>query len=109
MQAGKLKQRVTIEQPVAGTRSGLGTPTTWASVATVWASVEPLQGREYLAAQQAQSEVTTRVRLRYLAGITAAMRINHGGTIYNIVSPPINPNLRNQELILMCAQQTEGA
>ena len=44
-------------------------------MATVWAAVDPVSGREYYAAEQAQSEVTHKVRLRYRAGVTPGMRV----------------------------------
>jgi len=39
--------------------------TGWSTVATVWAAVEPINGREYLAAQQLNAETKVRIRLRY--------------------------------------------
>lgn len=52
----------------------------------------------------AQSEVTTRIRLRYRPGITSADRVNHEGTLYNITSV-IDYKSRNRELALMCKAQ----
>ena len=48
------------------------------------AAIEPLSGRDLIAAQAVQSEVTTRVRLRYRPGVTSAMRLRHRETIYDI-------------------------
>ncbi|WP_293605757.1 head-tail adaptor protein [Polaromonas sp. UBA4122] len=39
--------------------------------------MEPLAWREYIAAMSAQSEVTTRIKMRYRPGITSADRIIH--------------------------------
>jgi SPP1 family predicted phage head-tail adaptor len=41
---------------------------------------------EYIAAQAIQSEVTTRVRLRYRPGITSADRVACEGRVYGITS-----------------------
>lgn len=104
MEAGRLDKRVTIQEPRIN-RNSLGEPeTTWTTVATVWASVEPLQGREFWSQQQVQSEITTRIRIRHLPGVTAKSRILYSDLIYNIRSM-ISPRERGEELQLMC---TEG-
>ena len=101
MNAGKLDQRVTVER-FTSTVDDWGTPIdTWAPLFSCWAAVEPLVGREYLAAQAAQSEVTARVTMRYRPGITAQDRVIHNGTTYNIVSL-IDVRSGHRELVLMC-------
>ncbi|WP_038207890.1 phage head closure protein [Xenophilus azovorans] len=101
MQAGKLGQRVVIERLVQG-QGPIGQPINeWVTLATVWAAVEPLNGREFFAADAAQSEVTTRIRMRYRDDITSADRIDHEGTLYDIQSI-INPRSGDAELVLMC-------
>lgn len=67
---------------------------TWAPLAglpdgKVWAEVSPLRGREFFAAAQAQSEITTRFRIRYRTGIDETMRITWRGVFYDIKAPPI--------------------
>jgi SPP1 family predicted phage head-tail adaptor len=101
MRAGALRHQITIERFISG-QDDYGQPIeAWEPVGTVAAAVEPLKGREFMAAQAGQSEVTTRIRLRYRAGITAADRITHEGTVYNVLSI-INKDMRNIELELMC-------
>lgn len=86
MRLGPLRKRVTFQSPKAG-RDAFGQPLVgWDDVATVWASVEPVSGRELLAAQQMQGEVTHRIRLRYLVGITTATRILFGARVFDIQS-----------------------
>lgn len=85
MQAGRLRHRVTIQNRVETQDPTTGAiAVSWADVATVWAAVEPLSAREFIAAQAAQSQVSARITIRYRAGVTAAMRIVHGATLYNI-------------------------
>lgn len=104
MNTGRLDQRVTIER-VTYTQTGTGDVIeTWNLLAEVWAAVEPLNGREYFAANSVQSETTTRIRLRYLADLNVVDRINHEGTLYNINSI-INPRSGDAELVLMCRAQ----
>ncbi len=56
----------------------------WSKVATLWAAVEPLSAREFIAAQAGQSQVTARIVIRYRADVDATMRIVCRGKIYNI-------------------------
>jgi SPP1 family predicted phage head-tail adaptor len=108
MQAGKLRHKVTIEQLLVGSPQDTpeGAPdAAWTIILPdIWAAVEPLQGRELFAAQEHHSEVTTRIRIRYRPGITAAMRVAFDGRLYNIRSI-IDREERHRELQLLC---TEG-
>lgn len=104
IRSGALRHRVTLQALGAGSpqQTGSGMPDeSWGDVATVYASVEPLNGRELFAAQEHHAEVTTRIRLRYRSGITAKMRVSHGGTVYNILSV-IDAEKRHKEIQLMC-------
>lgn len=106
MFAGKLRHRVTIQKPVE-TQNTYGEPEVrWQDVATVWAQVEPLRGREYFAAKQMVSEVSVRVVIRYMAGVTAKMKVVHGSNEY-LIETIINVMERNRELQLMCVRYQE--
>ena len=102
MKAGALDQRISVERLQGGVDElGQPLPDTWAPLFTCWAAVEPLTGREYLAAQAAVSEVTAKIRMRFRPWMTAEDRVIHDGTIYNIVSV-IDVRSENRELVLMC-------
>jgi SPP1 family predicted phage head-tail adaptor len=63
---GKLRHSITIQQ-VAETQDSDGSVIeTWSSFANAQASIEPISGREYFAAQSTQTDVTHRVSLRYI-------------------------------------------
>src|SRR5690606_11990147 len=47
----------------------------WVTVASVWAQVVPMSGREFLAASAEQSEVRGRITIRYREDVDAAMRV----------------------------------
>lgn len=101
MKAGQLDQRVTVERFTA-TYDELGQPIeTWAPLFSCWAAVEPLTGREYLAAAAAVSEVTAKIRMRFRPWMTSQDRVIHGGTVYQIESV-IDVRSANRELVLMC-------
>lgn len=100
MRPGKLRHRIEIQEPTE-TRSASGQATvTWSTIATVWASVEPLRGREFFASKQIQAQVDTRIRIRYISGLTPKMRILWGTRVY-LIDSIINPEERNIELQLM--------
>lgn len=101
MRAGHLDQRVTVERLSGGVDElGQPLPDTWVPLFTRWAAVEPLQGREYLAAQAALSEVTGKIKMRYRPGVTAADRIVHNTTVYGIQAV-IDVRSEHRELVLM--------
>ena len=78
--------------------------TTWATVATVWAAVEPLSAREFIAAQAVQSNVSVRITMRYRPGITSAMRLLHDGKVYNITGVLADKDSGREYLTLPCAE-----
>ena len=99
MQAGKLDQRITVQQLATG-QDAYGEPlSTWTDVCTVWAAMEDLTGRQYLAAQAAQNAVQTRITIRYRAGIVPAMRVLHGAEVFDIEAVLGQDRIT---LVLMC-------
>lgn len=101
--AGSLCDRVTIQQKIT-TRDDYGSATTaWMDLATVWAQIVPLSGREFIAAQQAQSTVTARVTIRYRADVDSHMRIVHGGDMFNVEAVLPDMNSGREYLTLMCS------
>jgi SPP1 family predicted phage head-tail adaptor len=104
MQAGSLTQRVVIEQPGTARDDYGERPITWLPVATRWACITPLTGRELWNAQQVQPDVTHNVSLRYMRGITPKMRINYGGRILQILSV-ITVDENATELRLVCMER----
>ena len=94
MYAGRMDTRITLQRPETGT-DAWGQPIEgWGLIASTWAAVEPLQGREYIAAQAAQSEVTYRLTTRWLSGVDASCRVLlDDGRVLGIVAVI---DLRNQ-------------
>lgn len=102
MRAGTLRHRVTLQALEQGRDAYGGPVETWADVATVWASVEAVSGRDFFAARQEQNEVTHKVTIRYRDDVTADMRVLHGGKTFGIVAPL--PDNRRTRLVLMCRE-----
>jgi SPP1 family predicted phage head-tail adaptor len=83
--AGKLRHRIAIEQPIRTQDPETGEVLIEWDVlhASVAAAIEPLSAREFIASRSMQSQITARITIRYRAGLTADMRIIHKGKIYN--------------------------
>ena len=103
IRAGRMRQRITL-QTVTENRGVDGSITSsWADTATVWAVAEPLEGREYWAAQQVNAERTTKFRIRYRSGVVPKMRVSYDSRTFDIVSV-VNVEERDRELVLMCEE-----
>lgn len=83
--AGRLRHRVTIQEPVDSPDAMGGVVTTWQTVAdSVPAEIVPLSAREFLAMNQINSSVIARITMRGRRSLEPAMRILHRGDVYNI-------------------------
>jgi SPP1 family predicted phage head-tail adaptor len=97
--AGKLRERVTIQQ-ASESRTAMGEVVqSWATYSERWASVEGISSRELLQMGQAQTEASHRVRLRYVDGLTASMRLQWRGRTLEIVSLLEHDNRTEHELL----------
>ena len=100
LSAGRLDQRVTL-QAKSATRAANGEEVvTWGDVATVWAQVQQLRGKEFFAGAQMQDAIDVRARIRYRTGVTRDMRLQWNGAPLDIVSVIVVG--RNELLELMC-------
>lgn len=107
MRSGKLRHRVTIERPGQAQDPDTGEMLPgWVYVATVWASVEPLSAREFIAADAGQSKISAKVVMRYRSGIDATMRLLHRGQAYNIHAPLPDPESGRHYLTLPVSMGT---
>jgi SPP1 family predicted phage head-tail adaptor len=100
MNAGRLDQRVTL-QSKSVTRAANGAEVvSWVPVATLWAEVRQIRGKEFFAAAQMQEAVDHQVRIRYRAGVTRDMRLLWNGQPLDIVA--VIALGRNEVLEIMC-------
>ena len=104
MEAGKLRHRVTIKQKSTTRDAAGGEVVAWTTFATVWGSVEPMRGQEYLEANRVGAQVDTRIRIRYASGVLPSMQAVYGSHTYDILSV-INVEERNIEMQLMCKEK----
>lgn len=101
MNAGALRHRVSIDELVVTQDSDGATEETWVEVCEVWAAINPMSGREFVASAAMQDRVDTRITIRWRTGIAPEMRVQHAGTIYNIRAVLPDPTLR-RHLTLVC-------
>lgn len=102
---GRLRERVTIQQATER-RNSLGESTLeWATYTERWASVEGLSSREVLLLGQQQTEVSHRVRLRYVTGLTQQMRLVWRSRVLEITTLLEHANRSEHELL--CTERVD--
>lgn len=104
MIAGRLRKRVELQSntPVANA-IGEHVPG-WATVATVWAGITPVSGSERFRNNMESAEVSHKIKIRYYAGLTPAMRIKLGSRLFDIQSI-INLQERNADMEILALEQ----
>lgn len=86
LDTGKLRHRVTLESPTEDQDAETGAVVmVWSAEATVWAAIEPISVRDFIAADERQSRVTARIVIRHRSDVDASWRVTHGGKVYQIV------------------------
>jgi SPP1 family predicted phage head-tail adaptor len=106
MNPGKLNKRILLQRCVETEDGFGGGATSWVDVAYAWASIEPLEGREYYQAQQINSAITHKVRIRYRDGITPDMRFVYNGRTFHIDSV-VNEREERRFLVIRCQEKSE--
>ena len=102
---GKLRERIVVQQATEK-RNALGETTLeWATFAERWASVDGISAREFFLSGQQQTEVTHRIRLRWLQGLTGNMRVSWRGRILEIASCLEHNNRSEHELL--CTERVD--
>jgi len=106
MKAGRLRHLVIVERNDNPPTDDYGAPAppNWDNkFEERWCSIEPLSGDELIAAQHVVAGVTHRVRMRFLEGLTSAMRLRDGERIFNIARV-LNVDERSVEHELFCRE-----
>jgi len=104
---GKFRHQITFQQ-YDGTVDQYGdvrddVDANWDDFKTVWAEISPVSGKEFYAAEQSRSQVSHKVRIRYIAGLRPSMRIKFGSRKFKIISL-INWNEKNEEYLIYCTE-----
>jgi SPP1 family predicted phage head-tail adaptor len=104
MQAGNLRHRVELQRVAVALDSHGDSVETWSTLATVWASIEPLSGREFLQASSTTSDVTVRIKIRGGVALTPKDRVKYGDRLFDI-RHVIDWGGRGVETQLMCTER----
>lgn len=103
--SGDLKHRVTIQKRTMTSNGFGGWVETWTDICTVWGNYNPLSGRELLAQQQVNAQITVDVQIRYREDIlplaVPIRRIVYKGINHNVLGC-IDVDNAHVELRLQC-------
>lgn len=108
MRAGSLDKKITIQQlgnavdDFGGIIEG-----GYQDFATVWASINPVTGKEVFLSNTDFSTVSHKIKTRYLAGVDASMRIVWNDRVFEI-KYFINYQEANREVEFLCEEQING-
>lgn len=106
-EAGKLKNRITIQRPTRARDEGGGFVDTWVDLVTLWASVRPLTASPLLSALQPQQQITHEVKIRHASGVLAQIskrnRIVYKGRMLEI-SDIVNEDEAGKFFLITCIE-----
>lgn len=111
MRSGRLRHRVTLEDPnrIRDSMGGWKEDGTWSEVETVFASIEPLRGSERYDAQRLNPELSHTIIMRYIALLTPRMRVKYDdpdeGLRYFKIESLVDMREERRELHLMCSEE----
>ena len=108
LRAGQLNRRITLQRQSNAQDSYGGPVRTWLNVATIWADIQPLTGRELESAQRMASEVSHQIVVRYQAIFAdtrqvAGYRALYRSRIFNIHAA-LNDEERNVLVTLLASE-----
>ena len=104
MRAGLLTRRLALEEPVVSQNETGEEETVWAPLGEVWATIEPIRGREALLAGVNLATMDTKITIRWspdVDAVTTKWRASYRDTIYDIVSVA-HKNLGRRQIELLC-------
>lgn len=106
MRLGNLRHRVELQRATVSADSHGDQVKTWATLATVWAEVLELSGREFVAAMQTMADITVEVRMRAQPDmrLTPKDRVKFGDRIFD-VRHIVDMGGKRTEWRLMCSER----
>jgi len=85
MQAGKLRESVTIQQKTDVVSDSGEAVATWSTYAAAFADIRTPSGREFFGQDKFNATVSHIVTVRWVTGIKPEMRVLWGSRILNII------------------------
>lgn len=106
--SGALNRRIKIQRPSTAKDSLGGTTRSWIDVVTVWATIQPLSGREAVIANRISAEITHQITVRHQSAfanpqLVSQMRVLYRSRIFNIHSA-LNDD-ENQVAVILLASE----
>jgi SPP1 family predicted phage head-tail adaptor len=104
---GELRHIVTFQKPTNAENAygEVRDDCDWVdALVDVRVGIYPISGKEFYTASSVNSEVTHKIKMRYVPNITSDMRIKFGERIFELISPPINFQEKNVEIQLLCKE-----
>ena len=90
MRVEELKRRVVLQRHAVTLNALNESVGGWVNVLAgdgkVWAALNDVTGRQFVAAGGKQNEVTTTITIRKREGVDASMRVLHGDVVYDITA-----------------------
>ena len=108
MDIGRTNKRVTFCKFAEEQNEMHQTEQVLKKIRTVWASVEPKSGREYIEAEKEHPELTYIITIRYMKDITTDMFIQFRDRLFNIKSIR-NIRENNEMLEISCTEKIDEA
>jgi SPP1 family predicted phage head-tail adaptor len=109
--AGELRERVTIRRQSnsKNPKTG-GLERSWATVATVWAKIRSLNGKEAVIGEVLSGVSVFEVIIRHRTDVAASDQVLWNGRELNVLTPPEDRSGRKQWLWMTASTQTpQGA
>ena len=108
VRSGELNRRITLQQRSPSQDSFGDRSPDWQNLFTLWAAIEPLNGRELALAQQFAAEATHRLTVRYQAVLTdtrwvAGLRALYKGRVFNLLAS-FNENEANVRIHFLASE-----
>lgn len=106
MDIGRTNKRVSFCKFVEEKNKMNQTTQVLKKIRTVWASVEPKSGREYIEAEKEHPELTYIITTRYMENVTPDMFIQYRDRLFNIRSIR-NIRENNEMLEMSCTEKID--
>lgn len=108
MKAGDLRKRIEIQQRSSAQDEYGQQLTSWATLLTSWAQIEPVSGAQLDRARSIYNETSHRVTLRWRAQLNdikqvGSYRVLYAGRVFD-VGASMNQDERNRTVVLLCAE-----
>lgn len=108
MNAGKLKNRITLQRQSRRELPSGQQVEEWTDLATVWAEAKCTQSRTASAEGAQQGELVYKFFIRWRPDIRAGMRIRWQGRIFELIGPPADWEADRSGLTLLARELVDN-